>query len=80
MRRTQARQLGPSFAPGALPDLKSMRCIRCDAVGVTIMAMGRNDNGAIELAWCAPDCAANDGWPWLHGERERPRPGAAKPN
>jgi hypothetical protein len=38
-------------------------------MGVTILAFGRNDNGAIEAAFCGHDCARAEGWPWLASKR-----------
>lgn len=43
-------------------------CVVCPTIGVKILAMGRNDNGAIERAYCSFDCAYREGWPWLNGD------------
>lgn len=68
MRRSQAGQVDPS-AP-----LDARSCRVCGGSGVSIIALGSNDNGAIELAYCSPRCAMTQGWPWLRSERDRSEP------
>ena len=69
MRRTTANPLalGPLGAP---IDLAALTCRLCGAAGITIVAMGRNENGAIERVWCGPVCARIQGWPFLVSERQ----------
>jgi hypothetical protein len=68
VRRTQAAQIQIDLRDGP-PTLAETTCLRCETLGVTIIAIGRNDNGAIQAAWCGYDCARIDGWPWLTSER-----------
>lgn len=69
VRRTQARQV--ELQPDV--PLAQQACRQCRLLGLTIVAMGRNDNGAIELGWCSVNCARLDGWPFLRSERDHPR-------
>ncbi len=79
MRRTQAGQT--EFLFDQPRTLAGTPCHRCGVMGVTIVAMGRNSNGAIEAAWCGHEHARLDGWPWLVGETPKlprnPQPPAA---
>jgi len=63
MRRTQAGQIQP------ITSLAETACRQCGATGVTVLGYGRNENGALEAAWCGIPCARKDGWPWLKAER-----------
>jgi hypothetical protein len=64
MRRTQACQMTLPIGPEPLV-LADLACCVCEAVGVTIVGLGVNSNGAIELIFCSPECAKKKGWPWL---------------
>ena len=68
MRRTQAR-LTFGLAPGAPVVLADLRCRVCGGGQVSIVALGADERGAIELAYCGPVCARAQGWPWLASER-----------
>jgi hypothetical protein len=68
MRRTSARQ--PCF-PIHFPGFARVHCHRCGRLGVRIVQLGLTTNGALERAWCGPDCAQLDGWPWLISEVSR---------
>ena len=74
MRRTQARQVDLPGNLQADPCLADVRCRGCRKLGVAIVALGRNDNGAVEMAFCTVACAIPWGWPWL-----APRVEAVKP-
>lgn len=63
MRRTQAKLCEFSLDLAADPCLADQPCRRCGMLGATIVALGRNDAGAIDLAWCSPLCAGADGNP-----------------
>jgi hypothetical protein len=64
--RTQAGQTQLAFeAPRLLADTA---CASCGTLGVAIIVMGTNANGAIEAAFCGHDCARRQGWPWLASE------------
>ena len=83
MRRTQARlvDLPP---PGTPLVLAAVPCRRCAALGATVVALGRDERGVIELAWCSIEHAKLDGWPWLRAgrlssERRRGAGGARSP-
>lgn len=79
MRRTQAEQFGQLGQYDDMPVLAEITCRRCPTVGVTIVAMGTNANGAVEMAWCGPKCAALDGWPWLRSKRDAARDAERNP-
>lgn len=64
MRRTQAGQVETPVI-----SLSDTQCRRCNAMGVSVIGLGSNWNGAIEVAWCSVKCAKRDGWPWLRGEK-----------
>ena len=64
MRRTQAGQISLPLGPAPIV-LAEMVCTMCSTPGVTIVGLGRNDNGAIELCYCSIDCARRAGWPWI---------------
>jgi hypothetical protein len=68
MMRTSARQVSPSPTPFLL---SATRCSVCGAAPITILASGRNDNGAIERFYCDFRCAATEGWPWLDDPWQR---------
>ncbi len=63
MLRRSAAQVIPVVEP-----LAETPCCVCGGIGVTILAMGRNDNGAIERAYCSAACGRREGWPWLKGD------------
>ncbi len=63
MQRRSAAQVVPFRG-----SMAETTCVVCEASGVTILAMGRNDNGAIERAYCGIECARREGWPWLNGD------------
>lgn len=72
--RAQARRGSQFGSIECGPVLSAITCRRCPSVGVTIVAFGRDENGAAEYGWCGPACAALDGWPWLRSERDRAPP------
>lgn len=74
MRRTQAGQIDRITLRDGAPSLAETCCRRCGAMGVTVVALGRNDNGAIERVWCGTGCAVLDGWPFLRSESDAPPP------
>jgi hypothetical protein len=71
MRRTQAQQL----RLGGIDDdpvLAELRCDGCGEIGqVSIVAMGADDRGAVERAFCGPACASPYGWPPWASERSK---------
>lgn len=69
MRRTQSRQLSLPLLIDAPISLAALSCEACGTLGVTVIAIGRDGNGAYERCWCATDCARTAGWPWLASER-----------
>jgi hypothetical protein len=72
MRRTTSNRL---VAPlGAAIELAALPCSRCGQVGCTVLVMGSNTNGAIELAFCTPLCASLAGARrYLRSERLKPK-------
>jgi hypothetical protein len=51
------------------PSLAGLRCSRCGALGVSVVAMAVVEGSEPrERLWCTPDCARGDGWPWLRSE------------
>ena len=69
MRRTQARQTDLPLDLDSTIKLADMPCRVCGDRNPAIIAMGRNDNGAIEALYCGIPCAKTQGWPWIKGER-----------
>jgi hypothetical protein len=65
MRRTQAWQVDP------ITTLDETPCRVCGKTGIAIIALGTNENGAIERAYCGVACAITQGWPWVRSERAR---------
>jgi hypothetical protein len=57
------------------PRLAGTICVRCGRRGCTVAVIG--DDGGV-ATWCAPNCASQDGWPWL-GERIMPTKGPRTP-
>lgn len=68
MMRTQARQSSLGQDLTITPCLASLACDRCGKIGVMMVVFGRNDNGAIEQAYCSIPCAIKAGFPWLASE------------
>ena len=64
MRRTQANQTAFTW-PDQPRLLETTTCHHCSVPGVTIVVMGRNENGAIEVGFCDFPHAKLHGWPWL---------------
>jgi hypothetical protein len=79
MRRTQAKQTAFAFDEPRL--FATTACTRCGSLGITILVLGRNESGAIEVGYCDYPCAKAEGWPRFSGERPKlpsnPRPPAA---
>jgi hypothetical protein len=72
VRRSTAN---PLVVPlGVAIDLATLVCLRCGHVGCTVLVMGSNSNGAIELAYCTPLCASLAGVNrYLRSERIKPK-------
>jgi hypothetical protein len=71
--RTQARQIQTHFQLDAPRLLATIPCGQCGAIGVSILAMGVNDSGAIERAFCGHPCAKLNGWPWISSIEKKRR-------
>ena len=74
------RQIKGELEPIPTPDLARMPCRRCPRNGATIAAFLCDADGEPrECYWCGPDCARQDGWPWIAGA-DKGRPAERRSN